>query len=76
MPGPKSIRLAEKGGDSSFPNAGFRLFSQVFPLPPRLFAETKKGAPGKVSPGPFWLRRLLFYPGNKEAGLNGQRTWN
>jgi hypothetical protein len=41
MPGQKSIRLAKKGGGSSFPNAGFRRFSPAIPWPPRLFAETK-----------------------------------
>jgi hypothetical protein len=42
LPGQKSIRLAKKGGGSSFPDAGFRRFSAATPLPPRLFAETKK----------------------------------
>jgi hypothetical protein len=42
MPGQKSIRLAKKGGASSFPDAGFRRYSPVIPLPPRLFAETKR----------------------------------
>jgi hypothetical protein len=41
MPGQESIRLAKKGGDSSFPKAGFRRFSPAIPLPPRLFAEIK-----------------------------------
>jgi len=41
LPGQKSIRLAKKGGGSSFPNAGFRRFSPAIPWPPRLFAETK-----------------------------------
>jgi hypothetical protein len=43
MPGQKIIRLAKKGGGSSFLKAGFRRFSPVIPLPPRLFAETKRG---------------------------------
>jgi len=43
MPGQKIIRLAKKDGSSSFLNAGFRRFSPVIPLPPRLFAETKEG---------------------------------
>jgi hypothetical protein len=43
MPEQKIIRLAKKGGGSSFLNAGFRRFSPVIPLPPRLFAETKRG---------------------------------
>ena len=42
MPGQKSIRLAKKGGDPFFPDAGFRRFSAAIPLPPRLFAETKR----------------------------------
>ncbi|MCX5912945.1 MAG: hypothetical protein NTV04_13560, partial [Deltaproteobacteria bacterium] len=37
MPGQKSIRLAKKGGDPSFPDAGFRRFSPGIPFPPRLF---------------------------------------
>jgi hypothetical protein len=41
MPGQKSIRLAKKGGGSSFPNAGFRRFSPAMPQAPRLFAETE-----------------------------------
>jgi hypothetical protein len=43
LPGQKSIRLAKKGGGSSFRNAVFRRFSPAIPLPPRLFAETKRG---------------------------------
>jgi hypothetical protein len=50
LPGQKSIRLAKKGGGSSFPNAGFRRFSPVIPLPPRLFAETRKGEFEKFLP--------------------------
>jgi hypothetical protein len=42
LPGQKSIRLVKKGGGSSFLNAGFRRFSPAIPLPPRLFAETRK----------------------------------
>jgi hypothetical protein len=44
-PGKKAFpafRGTKKGGGSSFPNAGFRRFSPVIPLPPRLFAETKE----------------------------------
>jgi hypothetical protein len=42
MPGQYIIRLPKKGGGSSFLNAGFRRFSPVILLPPRLFAETKE----------------------------------
>ena len=50
MPGQESIRLAKKGGDPSFPDAGFRRFSRGIPLPPRLFAETKRGEPERHLP--------------------------
>jgi hypothetical protein len=45
-PGKKSFpafRGTKKGGGSCFLNAGFRRFSPVIPLPPRLFAETRQG---------------------------------
>jgi hypothetical protein len=53
MPGQKIIRLVKKGGGSSFLNAGFRRFSPVIPLPPRLFAETKKGDLRRFLPALF-----------------------
>jgi hypothetical protein len=75
MPGQKSIRLAKKGGDPFFPDAGFRRFSPGIPFPPRLFAETKRKELGRVLPALFCLRRLLSCPGNKETGLNDQLNW-
>jgi hypothetical protein len=53
MPGQKSIRLAKKGGDSSFPIAGFRRFSPAVPLAPPLFAEPRQEEPGKDLPALF-----------------------
>ena len=53
MPGQESMRLAKKGGGSSFPEAGFRRFNPGIPLPPRLFAETQRGEPGRVLPALF-----------------------
>jgi hypothetical protein len=53
MPGQKSIRLAKKGGDPSFPDAGFRRFSPGTPFPPRLFADTKRGGVGNILPALF-----------------------
>ena len=53
LPGQKSIRLAKKGGGSSFPDAGFRRFRPVTPLPPRLFAETKRGEIRRFLPALF-----------------------
>jgi len=49
----KKHSLRQKGGDSPFPDAGFRRFSPAVPLPPRLFAETKKGEPGRLLPALF-----------------------
>ena len=67
MPGQKSIRLAKKGGGSSFPDAGFRRFSPAIPLPPRLFAETKRGDMGGIS-RPFLASAPAFLPGQQENG--------
>jgi len=53
MPGQKSILLAKKGGDPSFPDSGFRRFRPAIPLPPPLFAETKKGERGRFLPALF-----------------------
>jgi hypothetical protein len=60
LPGQKSIRLAKKGGGSSFPNAGFRRFSPVIPLPPRLFAETRPGEFRRFLPALFVFGACLF----------------
>jgi hypothetical protein len=60
MPGQKSIRLAKKGGGSSFLNAGFRRFSSAIPWPPRLFAETKKGELKRFSPALFGFGACSF----------------
>jgi hypothetical protein len=60
MPGQKSIRLAKKGADSSFPNAGFRRFSPDFPLPPHFFAEKKKREPGRFLPTHFGFGACFF----------------
>jgi len=47
------MRLAKKGGDPAFPDAGFRRFSPAIPLAPRLFAETKRGEFNRVLPALF-----------------------
>jgi len=65
MPGQKSIRLAKKGCGSSYPDAGFRRFSPAIPLPPRLFAETKRGDLGGIS-RPFLASAPAFLPGQQE----------
>jgi hypothetical protein len=53
LPGPKSIRLAKKGGGSSFPDAGFRRFRPAVPWLPSLFAEAKKREQRRVLPALF-----------------------
>ena len=60
LPGQKSIRLATKGGGSSFPEAGFRRFSPAIPLPPRHIAETKKGGPVGFLPALFGCGDCFF----------------
>ena len=62
LPGQKSpaFRGTKKGGGSSFPNAGFRRFSPVIPLPPRLFAETRKGEFEKFLPTLFGFGACFF----------------
>jgi hypothetical protein len=67
MPGQKSIRLAKKGGGSSFPGAGFRRFSPAIPRPPRLFAESKRGDSAGISQ-PFLASAPAFFPGQQENG--------
>jgi hypothetical protein len=68
MPGQKSIRLAKKGGDSSFPIAGFRRFSLGIPLPPLLFAETKRREPGRLLPALFGFGACFFARATKGDG--------
>jgi len=70
MPGQKSMRLVKRGGGSSFLDAGSRRFQLGDPLATASLCGNEEGASPKVSPGPFCLRRLLFCPGNKEAGLD------
>jgi len=56
LPGKKSpaFRGTKKGGGSSlFPEAGSRRFSPAVPLPPRLFAEPKRGKGGRFIPALF-----------------------
>jgi hypothetical protein len=59
-PGQKTIRLVKKGGGSSFQNAGFRRFSPVIPLPPRLFAETRQEVFRRFLPAFFIFGACLF----------------
>ena len=72
MPGQKSIRLAKKGGDPSLSGTGFRRFSPGIPYP-RVTSRIQRRENWEGFSRPFWLRRLLFCPGNKETGLKDQR---
>jgi hypothetical protein len=77
-PGKKAFpafRGTKKGGGSSFLNAGFRRFSPGDPFATASLCGNEGEATEKVSPGPFWLRRLLSCPGNKETGLNDPLNW-
>jgi len=67
MPGEESIRLAKKGGDPAFPDAGFRRFSPAIPSPPRLFAETKRENSIGFS-RPFLASGPAFLPGQPGSG--------
>jgi len=77
MPGQKSIRLAKKGGGSSFPNAGFCALLPSYPFSPAsLCGKEVRRKMGRFDPGPFCLRRLLFCPGNEKMGVIDQlKNW-
>jgi hypothetical protein len=75
LPGQKSIRLAKKGGGSSFPDAGFSRLSPAVPLPPRLFAETKRGNLNGFS-RPFLASAPAFLPGQQENGCERPTNTN
>jgi hypothetical protein len=62
MPGQKNpaFRGTQKGGSSSFLNAGFRRFSPVIPLPPRLFAETRQEEFRRFLPALFVFGACFF----------------
>jgi len=47
MPGQKDIRLAQKGGGSSFPNAGFCALPPSHPLPPASLCGKEEGGKWK-----------------------------
>jgi hypothetical protein len=53
MPGQKSMRLAKKGSDPSFPDAGFRRFSPAMPLATASLCGDMDNGTLKGSPGPF-----------------------
>jgi hypothetical protein len=62
--------------ESGFAGNGFARFDSLFTMIIGSFHIVSPcGLCGKVSPGPFYLRRLLSCPGNKETGLNDQLNW-
>jgi hypothetical protein len=67
MAGQKNIRLAKKSGESSFPDAVFCRFSPAIPLPPPLFAETRRGERGRFLPALF-VFGACFLSGQQENG--------
>ena len=74
LPGQKSIRLAKKGADRSFPIAGFRRFSPGIPLPPLLFAETNRGN-REGNSRPFLASAPAFLPGQQGDGFKQPTQW-
>jgi len=74
VPRQKSIRLAKKGGDPSFPEAGFRRFSPAIPFPPRLFAEPSWENLGGFS-RPFLPSAPAFLPGQQEDRAERPTKW-
>jgi hypothetical protein len=74
LPGQKSIRLAKKAV-VPFPRCGLPPFPPGVPLAAASLCGDKEEGAEKTSPGPFWLRRLLSYPGNKKTGLSDQLIW-
>jgi hypothetical protein len=68
MPGQKSMRLAKKGSGSSFPDVGFCHFSQVIPLPPRLFTETKRGGLARFLPTLFGFGACFLTQATRKPG--------
>jgi hypothetical protein len=67
LPGQQSIHLTNKGGVSSFPDAGFRRFSPAVPLPPRLFAESKREKGGRFIPALFAFGACFFARATRRA---------
>jgi len=71
-PGKKAFASPKKAVVPLF-RCGFRRFSPVTPLPPRLLRK-RRGEKLEGFSRPFWLRRLLSCPGNKKTALNEQRN--
>jgi hypothetical protein len=58
-----------------FSKCGLPPFQPGYPFATASLCGNEGEATEKVSPGPFWLRRLLSCPGNKETGLNDPLNW-
>jgi len=72
-PGKKAFASPKKAV-TLFSECGLPPFQPGGPSATASLCGNEKGN-GKVSPGPFWFRRLLFFPGNKESGSNKQPIW-
>ena len=73
LPGQKGIRLAKKGGGSSFAECGLPPFSAKRSLSPRVsLRKGRRMRKGRLNPNRFCLRRLPSCPGNVKAGPNHQ----
>ena len=71
-PGKRAFALPKKAGVPLCQRRVPAVISPAIPFPPRLFAERKQDGHGKITPGPFCLRRLLFCPGNERTAQNDQ----
>ena len=71
-PGKKAFASPKKAVIPFFPMRASAVSAQLSLSPRVSLRENEEGRTGKVSPGPFRLRRLLSCPGNKETGLNDQ----
>jgi hypothetical protein len=74
-PGKRAFASPKKAGIPPSSMRASAVCSPTTAFPPRLFAERKMEGTGKVTPGPFCLRCLLFCPGNEESGLIDQHIW-
>ena len=73
LPGQEDRRLGKKAVVPLFPDAGFRHLRQVIPFRSGSLCGEEEGMKwGRFDPGPYYLRRLPFCPGNIQASRNHQ----
>ena len=75
MPGQKSIRLAKKGGDPSFPGAGFRRFSPGISFP-RVSLRKPGGENRESFSRPFLASAPAFLTGQQGDRAERPTKWD